>query len=175
MVEKKSTRGVGSIILKFRLTLEHRWEGSRVEQPWFWLDGCSLSFQWGRCLWCWCLEARNHQDLSSPCFHTHYKAKIPLYAPLQTCTHWPEFTITVGSCIVNNFTQSEGLTFLHIMPDCFQMIPGVRFRRDIMCTSKTPSTYIEPWIEPWVKADRIWCSLVALWRRANMASSSRPT
>ena len=45
MVENESMRGVASIGIKFQLTLEHRQEDIRIEQPWFWLDGCSLSFQ----------------------------------------------------------------------------------------------------------------------------------
>jgi hypothetical protein len=35
MVKNESARGVGSIVLKFRPMLEHRQEGSGVEQPWF--------------------------------------------------------------------------------------------------------------------------------------------
>lgn len=92
MVENESARGVGSIVLKFRLTLEHRKEGSGVEQFWFWLDGCSLSFQRGSCLRHRRLEARNHQDSSSPGFHMRYKTKVPLVDSLTnpyplTCFH----------------------------------------------------------------------------------------
>ena len=78
MVENESTRSVGSIILMFWPMFEYRWEGSEVEQPWFWLDGCSLSFQGGSHLQCWSLEARNYQDLNSLGFHMCYKTKVPL-------------------------------------------------------------------------------------------------
>src|SRR5882762_7562901 len=79
MVENEPARGVGSIVMKLCLTLEHRREGSEVKQPWFWLDGCwSLSFQRGSPLRCWCLEARNHQNSSSPAFHMRYKTKVAL-------------------------------------------------------------------------------------------------
>src|SRR5271168_382956 len=82
MVEIESARGVNSIILKFRLTLEHRRECSGVEQPWFQPDGCSLSFQRGSRLRCQCLKARNHQDSSSPGFHIRHKTKVPLVCPI---------------------------------------------------------------------------------------------
>jgi len=92
MVEIESARGVNSIILKFRPTLEHRRECSGVEQPWFRPDGRSLSFQRGSRLRCRCLEARNYQDSSSPGFHIRHKTKVPLVRSITdpyplTCGH----------------------------------------------------------------------------------------
>src|ERR1700679_4377762 len=78
MVENESARGVGSVALKFRLTLEYRREGCGVEQPWFWPDGSSLSFQRRSRLRCRGIKARNHQGLSSPGFHAFYKTKVAL-------------------------------------------------------------------------------------------------
>ena len=76
MAENETARGVASIVVKFRLMLEHSRKGSRIEQTGFWLDGCSFSFQRGSRLRRWWLEARNHSG--SPGLHIRYKSKFPL-------------------------------------------------------------------------------------------------
>src|ERR1700678_4501164 len=91
VVKNESTRGVSSIVLKFRLLLVHRFEDVGFEQPLFWPDGGLLPLQ-SSCLQCCSLEARNHQDSSTPGFHMCYKSKVLLVRAfmnlyLLTCIH----------------------------------------------------------------------------------------
>ena len=140
MVKNESARGVYSIVLKFRLMLEQRRESSGVEQLWFWLDGCSLSFQRGSRLWCRCLEARNHQDFSAPAFHMRYKTKVTLVHSVMNPYPLACFHHCHGILHCQQLHPIRRVNYLTHNARVLPNDPRHEIEREIISASKIPST-----------------------------------